>query len=411
MLSAGVFPNAELTVENEVRSLRERFSSNTATVLSRVLPVGVTVLFVTWLVFRSYVQILTIGIGLMVLLLSAVMYPQLLRRGQGSLGICLQFAAMFLLAVICPLLVPDLLPVAQVAYVVIAALAYQLLGDNAGRVASGVCLVGVMVNFLSLRYLGIPSWVAPLGETASFVAGLCIDLFGMAVAALVIRQAVLGQEDSFREAQRAKLEIQALADVEQQQRERLENTVQQYVLFMREVAEGNLSGRIGLDEWAEDDFDPLLLLGRSINETVASLQAMSSRIYETAGQLDSASTEILTATTQQAASANQQSAAIAQASTTIDEVRAIAQQTAQRAQGVSELAQRTTEVSVAGQQAVADTVQGMEEVKLKVETIASTVLSLRPSTIHRRDHHRRQRDRLPIQHALSQRRRRGCPCW
>ena len=65
-----------------------------------------------------------------------------------------------------------------------------------------------------------------------------------------------------------------------------------------------------LDERAEDEAEPLFVLGRSINETVASLQGMSSQIYETAGQLDSASTEILTATTQQAASANQQSAAI-----------------------------------------------------------------------------------------------------
>ncbi len=99
-------------------------------------------------------------------------------------------------------------------------------------------------------------------------------------------------------------------------------------------------------------------------------------IRQTVQQLGSASGEILAATTQQATGAAQQSAAIAQTSTAIDEVRAIADQTAQRAQSVAALAQRTAEVSRSGQQAVAATLTGMVEIREKVESIATNILSL-----------------------------------
>jgi phosphohistidine swiveling domain-containing protein len=60
----------------------------------------------------------------------------------------------------------------------------------------------------------------------------------------------------------------------------------------------------------------------------------------------------------------------------IDEVRSIVEQTAQRAQGVADMAQRTAQVSQAGQQAVAESISGMEEIEQKVATIARNVLAL-----------------------------------
>jgi methyl-accepting chemotaxis protein len=279
------------------------------------------------------------------------------------------------IAIAVPAFMPQVRLAVPIGYVLTVILGSLLLGDTGGRWSIGACAVALVVNTV-LAHVWTPTWFPSPNESINAIIGTVISLLTFLITAVVARQVAVGQEESFGRTQRVNLRMERLVASEQRQRERLENTVDQYVQFMQEVREGNLGGRILLDESAESEADPLIVLGHSINETVASLQGMISRIHETAGQLGSASTEILTATTQQAASANQQSAAIAQASTTIDEVRTIAEQTARRAQGVSDLAQRTTEVSHSGQQAVADTVHGMEEVKSKVETIASNVLSL-----------------------------------
>ena len=117
-------------------------------------------------------------------------------------------------------------------------------------------------------------------------------------------------------------------------------------------------------------------LMRSEQDQRELLRRTMAQVYEAANNLTAASSEILAATTQQASGASEQAAAIAQTSTTIDEVRAIADQTAQRASGVADIAQRTTEVARLGEQAVADTVSGMGNVKRKVDTIAHNILAL-----------------------------------
>ncbi len=102
------------------------------------------------------------------------------------------------------------------------------------------------------------------------------------------------------------------------------------------------------------------------------LQAMQ----HTVGQLSTTSDDILVTATQQTSGAAEQSSALAQTSSTIDEVRAIAEQTAERAQGVADAAQHTAMISHTGQQAVVDTIQGMQEIKQKVDTIAQNILAL-----------------------------------
>jgi methyl-accepting chemotaxis protein len=51
--------------------------------------------------------------------------------------------------------------------------------------------------------------------------------------------------------------------------------VQKYVGYMAEVGRGNLAARLTFDENEEDAEEPLLVLGRRLNETVASLQEMA----------------------------------------------------------------------------------------------------------------------------------------
>jgi methyl-accepting chemotaxis protein len=165
-----------------------------------------------------------------------------------------------------------------------------------------------------------------------------------------------------------------IRDLEQRNSE-LQASVQECVNHLLDVSQGDLSKRLSLDEMARAE-GPLLVLRHNINETTASLQQMVVEIRDASNSLSTASAEILAATTQQASGMGEQSAAVAEVSTTIDEISNIAEQTTHQAQGVAGMAHRTAEISQSGQQAVADTIQGMVSVKKKVESIADEIMAL-----------------------------------
>jgi methyl-accepting chemotaxis protein len=162
--------------------------------------------------------------------------------------------------------------------------------------------------------------------------------------------------------------------------ERLQATVRKYDNYMAQVARGNLALKINFKGNGHGDDDPLITLGRRLNETVTSLQRMVVQIGDTSNNLNSATAEILAAATQQASGANQQSAAIAQTTTTVDELKTIAEQSVSRAQEVAGTSRRTVEVSRAGQQAVHDTIWSMAQIKAQVEGIAGNILALSEQT-------------------------------
>lgn len=110
------------------------------------------------------------------------------------------------------------------------------------------------------------------------------------------------------------------------------------------------------------------------------LQHILEQVREAVRDLNSASSEVLAATRQQASGANEQSAAITQTTTTVDGVRVIAEQSVKRSGEVADVAQRTVTVSRSGQQAVQDTIDGLEQIKVHVENIAENILTLSEQT-------------------------------
>lgn len=163
---------------------------------------------------------------------------------------------------------------------------------------------------------------------------------------------------------------------EQEARLYLEQTVDNYLAFVEEVTNGDLSARLSLN----GDNDALTILGRNLNKMVASLGEMTRQIREATANITSAAAEILAATTQQASGANEQSAAISQTSTTIDEVKTIVEQNFGKARAVAEQAQQTSNVSQEGRESVTDTVESMTEIKERVEGIAENILALSEQT-------------------------------
>lgn len=246
--------------------------------------------------------------------------------------------------------------------------------------ATWLCALSVLAIYFA-EYLG---FVVP-GPQQADLTDLIMTIPILFLTGLLLRHSVRSNSAGFSRARLREHELQesnrrldeARATLEEHAN-RLQSVVKECIDCLDEAARGNLSVRVAVE--GADSEDPLIVLGQKLNETIESLQRMTTQLRDTAGNLTSAAAGILAATTQQAGGAGEQSAAISQASTTIDEVQTIAEQTAQRAAGVVNVAQRTMAVAQAGQQAVTEAKAGMEVVENKVETISSAILALAEQT-------------------------------
>jgi methyl-accepting chemotaxis protein len=167
---------------------------------------------------------------------------------------------------------------------------------------------------------------------------------------------------------------------EREQRKHIQETIDRYVEFTNKVMQGKLGSRLQVIERAEEHDDPLLLLGKSLNEMTENLHRMIAQTTEAAANLSSATTEILAATTQQASGATEQSAAITQTTSTVNEVKTISEQASMRLKDVASASQRTVDVARSGQKAVQEMIESMSLIKERVEAIAENTLALSEQT-------------------------------
>lgn len=282
---------------------------------------------------------------------------------------------------IATLIISGLSVEAGVFFLTLCMLASLFLGRRGGMVALGLCILSLVIigglflgNVVSIPVDRFVNNNESLGSWLSTAI-----VFIMASALLLSSQGhLLGRfTEAVVRARMAGQELERHAVTEREQRERIQATVEEYVVYMVQIGQGNF-GHLSLDGAGEDD--PLTLLGRQLDETASSLRAMIGRIRETADQLNAAAAEILAATSQQTAGASEQSAALSQTTTTVDEVRVIADQVVARAQEVARTSQRTVEISVAGRETVQAAIAGMAQIKDRVEDIANNILSLSAHT-------------------------------
>ncbi len=161
----------------------------------------------------------------------------------------------------------------------------------------------------------------------------------------------------------------------------LEATVARYMTFVESVAKGNLTARLQLShDQRGRNKDELYRLGVNLNTMVEGLSDTARQIRHVSSGVSGAAAEILAATTQQNASSTEQDAAVTQTMATAEQVRATVQQTADRAQAVANASQQSLAVSRAGQGAVVDSVNGMQLLRERVESIAENILMLSERT-------------------------------
>jgi methyl-accepting chemotaxis protein len=161
----------------------------------------------------------------------------------------------------------------------------------------------------------------------------------------------------------------------------LEDMVSRYSSFVEQVAGGTLTARLILDHGGRlRNTDEMHRLGLNLNLMVEGLSETASQIRDMSSGVAAAAAEILAATTQQNASSTEQDAAVTQTVATAEEVRATVQQTADRAQTVADMSQQSLTVSRAGLDAVVDSVNGMQLLRERVESIAENILMLSERT-------------------------------
>ncbi|MEO5727255.1 MAG: methyl-accepting chemotaxis protein [Byssovorax sp.] len=193
--------------------------------------------------------------------------------------------------------------------------------------------------------------------------------FGAALQVARSREAAM-QESERKLAEKLVAEQQSLRD-EAEQRERLTRAVRSYGVFIDRLARGELGATLESEGEGE-----LSQLGMNLEVMGRALRSMTLRIHEAVNSLSSATAEILTTTQQQSSAATESAAAVVETVATVDEVVQTAQQTAERAKQVDAASQRSVEVSAAGREAVALTIESMGRARDQVASIGERILAL-----------------------------------
>jgi len=343
-------PAEEELLDARVHARREQFALNITKSVVGLAPIMVVITLFLWLFLRPYIQLLVFAGPILLVMATAGLYPALRRQGRGTMGARI-FLLSAVIAVACfPILVPEMLLSVIGDYVIIIIMGYLFLGNKGSHWLSGACILAFIADFILTEWWSL-SWFPPLDETAGLFVSASFAVIVLLVTVVIIRLIIVGQEEQFRQAQRANREIEKRVVAEQEQREHLQQA--NLEIEKRAAAE---------------------------QEQLERLQSILVQVRNAANDLSSAVAEILAATTQQALGSNEQSAAIAQTTTTVDELKTIAEQSVARAQEVAGASQRTVEVSLTGQRAVADSIASMSEIKGRVEGIAENILALSEQT-------------------------------
>lgn len=334
------------SAEAQIQAQRVQFGRSTGKLIMAAAGLALPLVVGLWLLHPDDVQFLILAGCVVLAFLSWAAYPVFLRLNRVEMGGYFSIFTFLLIVIIAPLIMPAILPAVVVGLMGVGIIGTMILGERAALWLIGASVLGLAADIVLLAS-GADAWFPPLDETISTLANLGITSIAFVFGGLITRNIVSGQTRYFRAAHNASLENVRRAAAEQQQREQLEAAQQE------------------IEERIE----------REMQQREQS-EALVNQLREAATQIASATAEILAATTQQIASATEQDTAVTQTMTTVEEIVTTVMQAAERAQGVAEASQQSVVVAQHGQQAVAETIEGMDIIRERVEDIAETILAL-----------------------------------
>ena len=143
------------------------------------------------------------------------------------------------------------------------------------------------------------------------------------------------------------------------------------VTSVKAACEGEIGHKV--DVSSEDEFG---VLARSYNQMLDLIVYLITQTQESSNRLAGASSEILSATEQQASGAAEQAASISQTTATMEELASTYRQIAENANQVVRMAETSLGNAESGQQAVANTLDSMEQIKARAQASAGKILQL-----------------------------------
>ena len=163
---------------------------------------------------------------------------------------------------------------------------------------------------------------------------------------------------------------------------RLDRMLSAYIDALAQVAEGDLTTHIEMPPLPLSTREGAIA-GRLVdvtNQTIERLRGVVADFHSALQRLETDTQAILEATARQINMANEQDAVVTETTATVNEVRATVTETAERAQSVAETANLSVTISRSGMEAVAETIEGMDLIRRRVEDIADNILVLSEHT-------------------------------
>jgi methyl-accepting chemotaxis protein len=145
----------------------------------------------------------------------------------------------------------------------------------------------------------------------------------------------------------------------------------QAVLLLREVAEGNLTGTLGLDTT-----DEVGQMATALDEALERMRETLQEVLDVSGGVNSASRELASSSQSIASGAQEQAASLEETSASLEEITAAVRQSADNAKQASQLASGSKDSAEKGQSVVSDAVTAMAEINAasaKISDIISTI--------------------------------------
>lgn len=279
------------------------------------------------------------------------------------------------------------------AYLVAMALYLTGLSVASGGMSGVSCiLLAVPVIFAPLFFYGLQRSIFGLLIGASFgVSGLITQTWTatavpFAVMAMLTLPAMVLIEGQLVDS--------VLRDEERAAHEQIElrSRVEGLTAQLEAAAGGDLSIELALghshDRVAGDDHDvdddqfdgTFGVLSDSVNQALSSLRSLVVAVRSGGDQMIASAAELLSTAEEHAASATEQSSAVAETTSTIEELAATAAQIADTAEAVARYAASTLQHAEQGRVAVAASVTSMDQIAVRVDSIAARALSLGEKT-------------------------------
>jgi len=151
----------------------------------------------------------------------------------------------------------------------------------------------------------------------------------------------------------------------------LEEEIRELLKIMNETRHGDLSKEAPVK--GEDEIGQLAI---HFNQMLQSLRELIGQIKDGGLKITGVAGEVHTTTEQLASSSAELSASVTEVTATMEELSSTAKQIAENVKSVEKVFEDTTEAAQRGSEAVSSAVQGMDNIKDKVEEIAAKVLTL-----------------------------------